>query len=576
MIKPLISSIRFLLAFWLLTLTGQAMAALTFELRTGNSATNSQSMLIDSNKCPTEGPLAMYVGGLITNTGTQTVTGISATMSGLNSNIYLAGGQPAAQSMGALAAGESIGVFWFTGYSCVEAATASASVQISSSLGSQSTALNLTIRKAISANAGGNVASSTLGPGAVVGQTVYFDAVYDFGGTAQNDEYFLQPAGGQNFNATCFRLVGSEITASNINAAPVGTLNKLYFVQPNAQPGNNKSISIRYFFEYLCASTSTVARPYAVQTSGNTNIKYTGNFDGTGSISITYPGATNPFTINKSVSETYAWVGTSGQLIYTVTISNPSTQPSIISKFVDVLPAGMNYGGLAPGSAVTATNSSSLPSIGATGTLTFLGKLGQSYAIPAGGSVVLNYYANRPAGAGTFINNAQGHFGMATTAVAQSSYSQVSPVPLVVTKTSAIHSDGISASNPKAIPGAYINYTISVTNPNPLPIDADTVIVSDHTPDHVSMCVADYGAPGSGPVIFNEGSPASGLSYTYSGLSSTTDNLQFSSNNGTSWTYIPSPAPDGCDSAITDFRITTSNADAGNGNFSISVRYRIK
>ena len=33
------------------------------------------------------------------------------------------------------------------------------------------------------ANAGGRVISSTLGPGAIVGQTIFFDANYDFGGT---------------------------------------------------------------------------------------------------------------------------------------------------------------------------------------------------------------------------------------------------------------------------------------------------------------------------------------------------------------------------------------------------------
>ena len=84
-----------------------------------------------------------------------------------------------------------------------------------------------------------------------------------------------------------------------------------------------------------------MARPYAVQTSGSTNVKYTGNYDGAGSISMTYPAATNPFTITKTISSAADFVGAPGPLTYTVTVGNPSSQPSVISKIVDVLPAGM-------------------------------------------------------------------------------------------------------------------------------------------------------------------------------------------------------------------------------------------
>ncbi len=458
-----------------------ALAALAFELRTGNDSTSSQSMIIDSNQCPSKGPTSMYVGGTITNTGGATVTDIVATLSGLNANVYFAGGQAAAQTVGALGPGESIGIYWFTGYGCTENSTATPTVQISSSAGVLSRSLTLTVRKAISAAAGGNVLSATLGPGAVVGQTLYFDANYDFGGTSANDEYFLQPAGGQNFNAGCFRLVGSEILSSNVHAAPAGTLNRLYFVQPDRQTGNGYYISVRYSFQYLCANTSSVARPYAVQTSGSTNIKYTGNFDGTGSISISYPGATNPFTITKSVSSSVGFVGVTDPLTYTVTITNPSVYSSLISKIVDVLPAGMTFVALDPSSDVTLANSSSTPTAGATGTLTFLGKLGQSYAIAPGGSVTLKYTVNRPAGAGSFTNNAQAHFGLAATPVAQVTFQQVAPFSLTATKASTIISDPFDGTvDPKAIPGATVSYCILVSNPGAAA--ASSVVATDAIP----------------------------------------------------------------------------------------------
>ena len=151
---------------------------------------------------------------------------------------------------------------------------------------------------AISANAGGNVLSSTLGPGAVVGQTIWFDASYDFGGTDIGDEFILQPSGSQLFDSVCFRLVGTEIRSSNITPITAGTLNRIYFRQTQKQSGNGYFANVRYFFEYQCAGASTTARPYATMTSGN-SLKYTGNYDGSGSISISFPGATNPFTIAR-------------------------------------------------------------------------------------------------------------------------------------------------------------------------------------------------------------------------------------------------------------------------------------
>lgn len=561
----------------LIGLAEPATAQLTFQLRTGNDATSSQSMTIDSNRCPTQGPTAMYVGGVLRNSSTTTtVNNIVATLAGLNANVGLAGGQTASQAIGSLGPGQSIGVYWFTSFLCAPGASATPVVQVTSSAAPLSRNLTLTIRSAISANAGGQVISATLGPGAVVGQNVYFDASYDFGGTALNDEYFLQPAGGPNFNAACFRLVGSQILGSNLNAAPAGTIDQLYFRQPGAQPGNGYFINVRYIFQYLCAGVSSVARPYAVQTSGNTNIKYTGNFDGTGSITITYPGATNPFTIAKTVSEANAFVGTPGTLTYTVTVTNPSVHASVISQINDTLPAGMTFAGLAPASQVTAANSSSIPAVGASGALAFVGRVGQSYAIAPGGSVTLAYFVNRPPGTGTFVNSAQGVFGQATTPVATATYNQVTPVPLTASKTSLVVSDPVNAAtNPKAIPGAVIQYDIGVNNPNPLPVDSNSVIVSDPTPANLRFCVTDIGSPGSGPISFVNGSPPAGLSFSFLGLASTADSVEFSNDNGATWTYVPVPDATGCDPAVTHFRVRPAGAFSGSGQFSLRARYRL-
>lgn len=552
-----------------------ANANLSFNLRTGENATKSQKMTVDANKCPGEGPTAAYVGGLITNTSGSTVTNASAELSGLGGNVYLAGGQPASQYLGTMAAGQSIAVYWFTGFTCTSGAVANPTIRMTSSAGTQTVSLTLRVQTAISANAGGRVIASQLGSGAVVGQTVYFDADYDFGGTEAGDEYWLQPTGRPDFNAACFRLVGNEIIRSNLDAAPVGLKNSLKVIQPNKQPGNNYFISVRYFFEYLCAGQSTTARPYAVQTSG-TQIKYTGNFDGIGSVTISFPGANNPFTITKSVSENTGFVGAIGNLTYTVTVTNPSTYTSILSQIRDVLPSGMTFVGLTSNSDVTASNSSSVPNSGATGTLDFIGRRGQSYALPPGGSVSLRYTATRPAAAGQFTNSAQGIFGSATTPIAQVTYTSSAIQPLTVSKVSSVYSDPFNGtSNPFAIPGSIVEYTILVGNPNTAAIDADTVIVKDDAPVNAKMCLVGFG-DSTGPVHFVDGPQSSGLTYDFQSLDSESDDIQFSSDGGASWNYVPSPDSDGCDANIRNFRIRPGGSFAASATFSLRVRFIIE
>jgi uncharacterized repeat protein (TIGR01451 family) len=563
----------------LMALFGFATAAdaqLAFELRTGNNTTGIQSMAIDSNNCAGAGPRAAYVGGIVTNSGPTTVTNISATLAGLGSGFFLSSGQPAVQSIGSLGPGQSTGVYWFVGYGCGQTAVSAPTVSISSSAPAVSRQLSLRARPAISANAGGKVMSSTLGPGAVVGQTIYFDATYEFGGANSGDEYFLQPAGGQAFDAACFRLVGATIRSSNVLAVTVNTVNKLYFVAGAKQSGSGYTATVRYYFEYQCAGASTTARPYAVQTSGSDNIKYTGNFDGAGSISISFPGATNPFTITKTSDSTSGLAGVSATVKYTVTVTNPSANASRISQFVDTLPSGASFLALDPLSDVTSANSSRVPAAGATGTLTFTGRQDQSYLIAAGGTVNLIYTVQMPSAAGTYVNSAQAQFGSAATPTASASFSVVAPAALTMVKSSQAATDPLNGTtNPKLIPGGRANYTISIANPNPFPTTADSIVVVDAKPTNTQLFVGNISGSSGGPIRFVDGSTASGLTYTFTSLSSTTDDVDFSNNGGTTWTYVPTANANGVDPAVTHIRIRPKGAMAANSSFSLTLGFLI-
>lgn len=111
----------------------------------------------------------------------------------------------------------------------------------------------------------------------------------------------------------------------------------------------------------------------------------------------------------------------------------------------------------------------------------------------------------------------------------QENLSVVGPANLSVSKTIETVSDPSGSSEPKNIPGATIRYTISITNPGPNTADSDSVVVADTLPPQARLLFAS----GSGdPIIFVDGASVSGLSYSFVGLSSTTDDIEFSNDGG--------------------------------------------
>jgi hypothetical protein len=151
-------------------------------------------------------------------------------------------------------------------------------------------------------------------------------------------------------------------------------------------------------------------------------------------------------------------------------------------------------------------------------------------------------------------------------------------VPLTVVKVATTVSDPVNlTTNPKAIPGAIVEYQIIVTNPAANPIDNNTVFITDQVPASMDLRVADIGGAGSGPVQFVNGSPSSGLSYTFSSLSNGTDDVAFSNDGGATWTYTPVIGSNGTDPAVTHIRINPKGIfNAGNAQFTVKLRMRIE
>ena len=145
---------------------------------------------------------------------------------------------------------------------------------------------------------------------------------------------------------------------------------------------------------------------------------------------------------------------------------------------------------------------------------------------------------------------------------------------LSVTKVSSLISDPVNGTNnPKAIPGALVEYLITVANTGTSATDADSVVVWDQGPADAKLCLL---SRVGGPVVWNDPGGVSGLNYGFSALGSATDDLEFSNDDGLSWNYTPVADGSGCDPAITDFRLRPRGAFAGGRSVAVTVRYVVE
>jgi hypothetical protein len=150
---------------------------------------------------------------------------------------------------------------------------------------------------------------------------------------------------------------------------------------------------------------------------------------------------------------------------------------------------------------------------------------------------------------------------------------------IVVVKSTLTHSDPVNGTtNPKAIPGAVVYYLVQVSNTGSGATDTDTVILSDSVPQKSVLFVGDIGGAGSGPIVFTDGATPSGLSYTFVSLDSTTDDVEFSDDDGATFSYVPQPDANGFDADVTDVRVLPKGSfDASDGvnDPSFSTLFRI-
>lgn len=135
---------------------------------------------------------------------------------------------------------------------------------------------------------------------------------------------------------------------------------------------------------------------------------------------------------------------------------------------------------------------------------------------------------------------------------------------LLVMKSVSVISDPVEGTTkPKSLPGAVMQYQITVSNNGVGPADNNSLVITDPIPANSKFVL--------GSVAFTDGTPSSGLTFapanvTYSGVGSAGP-----------WTYTPANDGSGADAGVKALRIAPQGIMAGKSgatapNFSVTFR----
>lgn len=151
-------------------------------------------------------------------------------------------------------------------------------------------------------------------------------------------------------------------------------------------------------------------------------------------------------------------------------------------------------------------------------------------------------------------------------------FTSASPT-ITVTKSVEIESDPVNGTtNPLAIPGAIVRYTVRVTNAGAGFVDADTLVITDMLDPNTTLFSGNVDGSGA-PVVFTDGGggDASGVNLVYAGLGSGSDGIEFLTAGGAAVT----PGAD-FDPQVAQLRLLLDgamNGAASGGSPTFTVEY---
>jgi hypothetical protein len=334
------------------------------------------------------------------------------------------------------------------------------------------------------------------------------------------------------------------------------------------------------------AGTTASSGSYGVNygaTAGSAGIVDTA-YASTGISGRLYSGAECTPVVTKAFAQ--STIANGGISRLTVTLANPNpTLALTASSVTDTLPTNVSVF-QTPGTATTCTAGTVTASAG-----------GQTAAI-SGATVAAagscSYSANVTSSVnGTYVNTIPvaglaGTIGGGSTTSATPTSATLTVTPgLTISKLSkAIYDPYNNLVNPKSIPGGYVQYSLTVTNPSTLAVTADSVVMSDAIPNGTSLIVsplyAQQAYPGArGPFQYLDGTRgdgttgnASGLTFTYVSAGDTTDSPSFSSD-GTTFGYTPTADANFTDTSAKAVQFRMFGTMAPNSVFTVNFLVRV-
>ena len=435
---------------------------------------------------------------------------------------------------------------------------------------------------------GGSATNATIV--AVPGSTLTLTEVFTSGSAAnytssiecrRNSDNALVATAGTGLSRTVTMPAGTSLTCTFTNSRKSATL-VVRKTWANAQTANAVTVATDGFIND--ASLASVANS-ANETDTNAAVTVYAAESATLGETFTVGNGAN-------YTQALACTGNATALAGAVLTVNPADTAIVCtftnSRIAQLVRLAKLWSGATTGHSASATTSggtvnasfSSTAPTAATGTQVTM-RAGDIVTLPAenygGGAAAALYNASIECTGGSPL--ASGATGRTltiqpSTAATICTYRNAYVLPLAIVKTSVASSDPVNGTtNPKLIPGGFADYSLTVTTPPGTAPTNNSVIVTDAIPTNLGLFVGTY-APGPGPVRFTPG--GSGLTYGFTSLSSTADDLEFSNNGGASWTYAPTGNANGVDANVTHVRVRPKGSMAPGSSFTITLRAMVK
>lgn len=330
------------------------------------------------------------------------------------------------------------------------------------------------------------------------------------------------------------------------------------------------NVTVNYNLNNITSSLSDFRTGPSVATASAQNI-------GWNSFEWCLPPSAN-LSITKTNGQTGVQAGSA--VSYTVVVSNAGPNAANNAIFADPAVANLTVSGVTCGSIA---GGAACPTAGNTTVALMQGAGIVIPTLPSSGSVTFTVTGTTGT-SGTIVNTATiaPPSGTVDPSTANNSATDTDTIllpSLLFMKTVTVTSDPVNGTtSQKFIPGADVLYTLRVTNTGPGIVTNNSVSIIDPVPANTELFTGNLS--GGAPYLFVDGSPSSSLACGFTALNNATDCVDFSNNNGSTWTYVPNGS---YDPAVTHLRFRPTGTMSGDPtagspspSFDLGFRVRLK